>query len=223
MADTSSLTPAAGLKRFTWADMEAMMRAGVIEEGGPEELLDGEIWARGAPYQFKADQIAQMRALGVLGGSEQCGPIAGEDWAVASEGDGHIDLKAWLNRTLVFGAPTTARVACESTLNLAPRSRPEPDFYLFSADLRPSQVRGPDVLLLIEIADSSLAKDLGRKSALYRNHGVREYWVVDLETRSVHQHFADGDWPAAPPLSFDVEIAPRFAPDLKLRLADSGL
>jgi Uma2 family endonuclease len=223
MADTASAPPPAALKRYVWADIEAMMRADIITEGGPEELLDGELWANGEPLQFTQSQVAAMRAIGVLGAEELCGPVAGEDWAVASEGAGHGDLKAWLNRRLVRGVADDVTVACETTLNLSDGARPVPDFYLFPADLRPSQVTGPKVLLLIEIADSSRAKDLKTKAALYRVFGVREYWVHDLEARVTHVHLQDGAWPEATALSFDAAIAPRFAPELKLRLADSGI
>jgi Uma2 family endonuclease len=40
---------------------------------------------------------------------------------------------------------------------------------------------------VIEIADATLQSDLGRKAALYARHGVREYWVIDVNGRTVHQ------------------------------------
>ena len=42
-----------------------------------------------------------------------------------------------------------------------------------------------DVLLLVEVADSSLAYDRGPKLALYARHGVPEVWIVDLVGRAV--------------------------------------
>lgn len=43
------------------------------------------------------------------------------------------------------------------------------------------------VKLLIEVADSTLAQDLGLKAALYAGAGVPEYWVVDVSGRMIHQ------------------------------------
>jgi Uma2 family endonuclease len=43
-----------------------------------------------------------------------------------------------------------------------------------------------EVLLLIEVADSSLDSDCGEKAELYAEAGIREYWVVDLPNRMVH-------------------------------------
>ena len=57
--------------------------------------------------------------------------------------------------------------------------RPRPDFY------RTSHPTAADVLLLVEVADSSLAWDRGPKLALYARHGVAEVWIVDLTGRAV--------------------------------------
>jgi Uma2 family endonuclease len=174
-------------KRFTWDDIEAMMRAGVLEGGGPEELLDGEIWV------------------------------------MAAEGAEHIDLKAWLNEQLVVRKPVGVGLACDTTFRVSDTHAPSPDFFLYQSSMRASAVRGPDALLVIEIAESSLRKDLDIKSRKYREYGVREYWVIDLPKRVTHVHLVDGDWPAPMPIPFDAPLAPAFAPDMNLLLADSGV
>ena len=57
--------------------------------------------------------------------------------------------------------------------------RPRPDRY------RSGHPTAADVLLLVEVADSSLAYDRGPKLALYARHGVPEVWMVDLVGRAV--------------------------------------
>ena len=52
-------------------------------------------------------------------------------------------------------------------------------------DYASSHPTAADVLLLVEVADSSLAYDRGPKLALYARHGVPEVWVVDLVGRAV--------------------------------------
>ena len=190
MPDTLSIParPVAPMrKRFTWADVEAMVRAGVIEEGGPEELLDGEIWL------------------------------------MPAEGEAHIDLKTWLNKTLIKSAPDGIGVAWDTTLRLSDTHAPSPDFFLFPDAMKASAARGPDVLLLIEIVDTSRKKDLDIKGPKYREHGVREYWVIDLAARVTHVHRLDGAWPQTPPVPFDAELASALIPGLRLRLAESGV
>lgn len=53
--------------------------------------------------------------------------------------------------------------------------------------LRPTHA---DVLLLIEVSDSSLEQDLGEKARLYAQHDIPEYWVVDIQAEQVHVHRA---------------------------------
>ncbi len=45
-----------------------------------------------------------------------------------------------------------------------------------------------DVLLISEVADSSLEQDLGEKAKLYAEHRIPEYWVVDVRSEQVHVH-----------------------------------
>jgi Uma2 family endonuclease len=60
--------------------------------------------------------------------------------------------------------------------------RPRPDFYASSTPT------SADVLLLVEVADTTLRTDLGRKARIYASGGVSEYWVVDLNNRVLYVH-----------------------------------
>jgi len=68
----------------------------------------------------------------------------------------------------------------------------EPDVCIYPAGMRNTDVRGADILLAVEVSDSSLRYDLGKKARLYAAHGVRDYWVVDLETETLHRHSEPG-------------------------------
>lgn len=70
-------------------------------------------------------------------------------------------------------------------------SVPEPDLAVLAAikpDFQHRHPRGDELLLVIEVADSSAAFDLSRKAALYANSGVPEYWVLDLPRRMLVVH-----------------------------------
>ncbi len=74
------------------------------------------------------------------------------------------------------------------SVNLAGDSVPEPDLALASrADDK--AVAAVDLRLAIEISDTTLDFDLGRKMRLYARHGVPEYWVVDVEGKVIHQNW----------------------------------
>ncbi|NWG53642.1 MAG: Uma2 family endonuclease [Hydrogenophilaceae bacterium] len=100
---------------------------------------------------------------------------------------------------------------------------PSPDFFLFPETIKASAAGGPDLLLVIEISDTSLKKDLAIKGPKYREYGVRECWVVDLEARATHIHRIDGAWPETPPIALDAELRPALLPGLRLRLSESGV
>jgi Uma2 family endonuclease len=76
-------------------------------------------------------------------------------------------------------------VGVETTLYLAEMLFVEPDLMLYPHALEPQALSGSDVTLLIEVSDDSLSRDLGLKASIYADHGVRDYWVVDVEARRV--------------------------------------
>ena len=102
-----------------------------------------------------------------------------------------IEMLLRLNDALkVLG--TGPQVWSEGSVDMSPDGLPEPD--LFITDTRPTTgaVRLETVVLIAEVADTSLALDLGDKAELYARHGVPEYWVIDVQGRVVHQMWAPG-------------------------------
>lgn len=66
-------------------------------------------------------------------------------------------------------------------------SRPEPDVTWLKPGRHASRRPLPgDVLLLIEVANSSLPTDLNETAELYAEFGVAEYWVVDVKAECIH-------------------------------------
>lgn len=76
---------------------------------------------------------------------------------------------------------------CEATLALSPIDRPEPDILLTSEPDGEGFFPLTSVPLVIEVADTTLADDLGRKLHRYAVGGVQEYWVADVSRRVVIQ------------------------------------
>jgi Uma2 family endonuclease len=103
------------------------------------------------------------------------------------------------------------------------QSRPEPDvFWVRRARYRDSHPQATDVQLAIEVADSSLEKDLEIKRHLYAEVGIVEYWIVDCQNRCVHV-FRDPegtDYRTHRIASGSETISPLVAPDARLELHD---
>lgn len=84
-------------------------------------------------------------------------------------------------------------VSSEGSVGLGDDEVPLPDLIVWE----PVQVRGPvpgeRVRLLVEVSDTTLTDDLGRKRALYAAASVPEYWVLDVFGRALHQYWAPAD------------------------------
>jgi Uma2 family endonuclease len=170
-------------------------------------------------HGFTGEDVLRMQEADLLTEDGKFELIDGEIIDMPSEGETHLSLMISLNRFLARALPDEITLAQDRTLKLGDRDWPEPDFYLFSAAIRPGAVRGTDLLLVIEVSDSTVAHDLHRKADLYRQYGVREYWVVDVNAALVHVHRLDGEWPAAP-VPLTTALAPSLIPGLSLTIAD---
>jgi Uma2 family endonuclease len=165
----------------------------------------------------------------VLRGAFDCiGPkkvelIDGELVFMNPAGPLHDDLIDYLTRWSVNATSdgsANVRVQCGFVCD---DNRPEPDI-LWLEPRRYGKVKptAKDVLLLIEVSDSSLANDLQRKADMYASAGVLEYWVVDLNSARIHvmldsdgKHYRTIEIAVAPkPLS------PRCVPNARLNLQE---
>ena len=85
-------------------------------------------------------------------------------------------------------------------MRLDDTSEPEPDIAILRprADFYMTAHPGPtDMLLVIEVADTSLAYDLGTKVPLYARHGIPEAWVIDAATRRTRVFRQPTEWSEA--------------------------
>jgi len=87
-------------------------------------------------------------------------------------------------------APMEAMV--EGSVRIPPHNVPEPDIVITSEPEGTGLIPIESVRLVIEVADSTLSHDLGRKAAMYARNDVPEYWVVDVEGLVVHQAWTPG-------------------------------
>jgi Uma2 family endonuclease len=174
---------------------------------------------RPARHSFTGEDILRMQAAGLLLGGGKFELIEGEIIDRPSEGREHLGLRTVLGRFLARNLPDDVVIVNDGTLRLGDQDWPEPDFYLHPDAIEPADVRGPDVLLAIEISDSTLAHDLRRKAELYRGYGIREYWVIDVNAQHVHVHRQPDGWPRAP-LPFSASLQPLIIPGFQVCISD---
>jgi len=139
--------------------------------------------------RISADRYQKMVAAGVLTKYDRVELIDGDMINMAPIGTQHSAATARLTRLFVLSAGDAAIVSPGGSIKLGEYSVPQPDLMLLKPrdDYYSAQIpTASDVLLLVEISDSSLAFDQGAKRALYARHGVSEYWVVDVMGRRVY-------------------------------------
>jgi Uma2 family endonuclease len=115
--------------------------------------------------------------------------IQGEIQAMNPAGPVHDDLIEYLNDWSVQNVDRTKiRVRIQSGLSLPDLdSRPEPDvLWVKSRRYLERHPEAADVLLLIEVSDSSLTSDRDQKAQLYAGAGIVEYWIVNMADEAIH-------------------------------------
>ncbi|MEL6746328.1 MAG: Uma2 family endonuclease [Pseudomonadota bacterium] len=138
--------------------------------------------------RWNVADIEAMVAAGILNEKDRLELIDGELIEMSSKGIAHEVLKDDLAEFIYANRPSDVRLTPETTFRLADNEFLEPDFVFRPADMPLAQISGPTVLLVIEIADSSLAFDRGRKAQRYAHFGVRDYWVIDAKSLETHIH-----------------------------------
>lgn len=110
-----------------------------------------------------------------------------------------------------------ATVQVGGSIRLDAYSEPQPDLVLLKPrdDFYGTAAAGPgDILLAVEVSQSSLAYDRGLKAALYARRGVAEYWIVDLIHGAVIRHTdpVEGRYRHAAAVAHDEPFAPALLP-----------
>jgi Uma2 family endonuclease len=173
-----------------------------------------------ARHQFTLDDVLAMIRQGLLDRRVQL--LDGEIYDMPADGDKHILYTMGIAQ--IFMAHLLAKpyfVGVQTTLRLSARNAPSPDIYVLAGGPPHGDVAADRILLVVEVADSSLDSDLTDSAARYARHGVREYWVVDANAREilVHRDPFDGAYPPPQRIEADKTIAPRLLPDIPIRLA----
>lgn len=140
-------------------------------------------------HAVTAREYLRMGEMGVFAEDARLELIEGEIIEMAPIGPPHAGAVNALNRMLVRRASDHAVVAVQNPAVISDLSVPQPDLALLEpradsySDSHPSAA---EMLLAVEVADTTLAFDLGKKASLYARCGVAELWVVDVNGRVIH-------------------------------------
>ncbi|WP_263809363.1 MULTISPECIES: Uma2 family endonuclease [Salinibacter] len=141
-------------RRFTSDEVQVMLRAGILHEDDPLELIDGQLVVMSP---INDPHIACINRLNTI-----------------------------FSKRLVPHAIENVVVSVQNPVRIDEHNEPEPDVVLSTAlDGAPHP---GDVLLLVEVSDTTLAYDRDVKRPLYARAGIPEVWVLDLEARHIEVH-----------------------------------
>jgi Uma2 family endonuclease len=194
----TATTPAR--RRWTCDEYERMGELGILPESGVE-LIHGEVRERnawGTPRRWTYEDWERMVAGGIVDGDERLELVDGDLVCMTPIGDRHmyaVDLVAEYLWSQMRGH---AIVRVQSPLKFNTGEAPVPDLVLLRMheDRYRSRPAGPwDALLVVEVSDSSLARDLA-KAEQYARAAIPEYWIVDVNRPAVlvHQQPIGGEY-----------------------------
>lgn len=131
----------------------------------------------------------QMAEAGILAADEQVELLAGHIIQKMPKGPAHSAFCKRIEKLLESSLGERILVRLQDPIQLNPLSEPEPDIAIVQPrdDFYEAAHPSPEqVYWLIEIADTTIKRDLGLKADLYAVAGVKDYWVLNLATRQLH-------------------------------------
>ena len=130
-----------------------------------------------------------MGEAGVFAPEARLELIEGEIIEMAPIGSPHAGCVNTLTRLLIHRAAGAAVIAVQNPVIISNLSVPQPDLAVLKPradDYASSHPEASDIYLVVEVADTTLEFDVGRKAAIYARCGIAEAWVVDVNERVIH-------------------------------------
>ena len=162
-----------------------------------------------------------MVEAGILHEDDRVELIEGEIVEMAAIGTRHFSCVNGLNRLLVRGVGDEAIVSVQNPVRLDEHNEPQPDLAVLRVrDYRESLPTPEDVLLLMEVSDTTLRYDREVKLPLYARAGIREVWILDLPGKVIERHTgpSGSSYRNTERVRSGQALAPLTLPELTLRV-----
>jgi Uma2 family endonuclease len=176
-------------------------------------------------YRFTVDQYHRMAEAELFHPDCRVELVDGDIFEMSPIGSWHAGVVNVLTHRFVSGLDDRAVVHVQNPAQLDAYSEPQPDVMLLKprTDFYRHAHPGPeDALLLVEVSDTSLLHDRGRKLRLYARAGVPEVWVVNRKADAIEifrDPSADG-YRKVFTRGRGEELTPAAFPDLSLSVSD---
>ncbi|MDX2233304.1 MAG: Uma2 family endonuclease [Hyphomonadaceae bacterium] len=177
--------------------------------------------AKAARHAFTLEDVLRLQDQGFFADPKRIALHEGDIVEMAADGDRHIALTMALNDAITLQLAGKGYFkGVQTTLRLSRTNAPSPDIYILAGGPPRGDVPTARVLLVIEVADTSLDDDLTDSAQRYARAGVGEFWVVDAKRRAiwVHRGPVDGRYPPPQAVPADAPATPQQIPDLTIVL-----
>jgi Uma2 family endonuclease len=175
--------------------------------------------------RFTRKDYYRMAEAGILAERERVELIRGEIVEMSPIGPRHAAFVDNLVRLLIRRLPDEVTVRAQGPVALADDTEPQPDLTVLRRRAVPYKEReawAEDALLVIEVAETSLAYDRSTKLRLYAEAGIPEYWVVDCAAETIEVHRGPGrdGYREVRLVSGIATLRPQAFPDVELSTSD---
>ena len=175
-------------------------------------------------HHLTVNQFQQMITHGILTKDDRVELLNGEILAMSPINPNHAGIVKRLNHLFSNLIPDNVIVAVQDPVQLDDRSQPQPDLCLLKATADFYQSRHPqpeDVLLVIEVAETSARADRAVKRPAYARSGIVELWIVDLKKKvvEVYRDPIDGEYQSTRLVRAGQTLAPQALPEVALSAA----
>jgi Uma2 family endonuclease len=173
----------------------------------------------------RAWSVAEIEAMvqaGIVQEDDRFELVGGEVVPMSPKGNKHEIYKASLLDFWIKNRSDGYRIIPETTFRLDSYSFVEPDIVFYDAVVKVPQLAPENTFLAVEISDTTLGYDLGRKPRIYSNANVKALWVIDVNTLETHvfgQPGIDG-YRLIKIIAANEVLAPDFAPELAVKLSE---
>lgn len=144
-----------------------------------------------ARKQFTTDDYARMRETGILGEDDRVELLDGEIYVMSPIGPLHVAIVNKLNRILGRLVGDQGIISVQNPIALDEYSEPQPDLTILKPrdDFYTHALALPhEILLAIEVADTTLVYDRDQKLPRYAQEQIGEVWIVDVQSQVIAQY-----------------------------------
>ena len=174
--------------------------------------------------KFNVDEYYRMAEVGILSPDERTELLEGEIIVMAAIGSKHAFCVRGFNKAFApLMVTNRVEVTIQDPVFLEGHTNLQPDAMLVRlASYSDGHPQAEDILLLVEVADTTIGYDRGTKFVHYACHGIPEAWLADVNNKAVEKHTEphDGAYTKVETVGMDGFLTPTALPDVRIAVND---